>query len=58
MNKELNTCEISASSDVPTNNMKHPVQIDTYTISVAKQLGEMFQPNAGYGEKSLSRRIC
>ena len=37
--------------------VQHPIQIDTYIILVAKQLGETVQPYYGYGETFSSRLI-
>ena len=48
----LNSCEICDSSEVPTYNIQHPVQIDTYIILVGKYLRETRKPKAGY------RGIC
>ena len=39
-NTEFNTCGIFEFSDIPTYNMQHPIQKDTYIILVAKYLGE------------------
>ena len=36
INKGLNECGICESSDVPTRNMKHPIHIYMYIISVSK----------------------
>ena len=33
---ELNACEISASSGIPTKNKQHPILPDTFIILVAK----------------------
>ena len=36
----LNACEISASSEIPTYNMQHPIQTYTFIILVVIYLGE------------------
>ena len=35
-NIELNACEICMSSDVPTYNMQHPIQIYNFIVLVDK----------------------
>ena len=37
-NTDFNACGTRASSDVPTYNIRHPIQIDIYIILIAKYL--------------------